>query len=75
MRIYLNKRAVAAAVLAGTMAGWGGGCASSGGNAVESKTLSAAQGAESRGFYADWYDPAAVVLPPPPAPATTTVKR
>lgn len=52
-----------AAVVALVMTGaWGSGCATSGSAAPRSQ--SPARPAAL--FYEDWYDPAAVVLPPPP---------
>jgi hypothetical protein len=64
------------------MAGWGAGCATTGGTPpAVSSAPAGAQGREAEGgteevsaavadkaeFYADWYDASAVVLPPPPS--------
>lgn len=75
MKIFLKPRAIAAASLSVALAGWGGGCASSGGASAGAVVGPGMEGAQARNFYAEWYDASAVVLPPPPAPATAKTKR
>lgn len=67
-------------VVAGLGVAWavlgGVGCATGGGRGADGAASgSTTAGVGAGAFYADWYDPAAIVLPPPPAPSATDGRR
>lgn len=68
-----RARRVAIAMCAGLLGAGVSGCASGGASPGAASGASAGVGggpaSAGRGFYAEWYDASAVVLPPPPSAA------